>query len=108
MYFGNVINGNLRHLFLVTMTLIYVLFSYRNNYQPPIYDEYHQIMSQNAQQMLPNIANGHIVPGTMSPISMLNNEALSPSGTPTRGSKVGMRPSQPPPAPPSATNSSSR
>ncbi|KAK7575555.1 hypothetical protein V9T40_011841 [Parthenolecanium corni] len=80
---------------------------YRNNYQPPIYDEYHQIMSQNAQQMLPNIANGHIVPGTMSPISMLNNEALSPSGTPTRGSKVGMRPSQPPPAPPSATNSSS-
>lgn len=89
--------------------------THRGNYVSGMacYDEtshYHQqhMLAQSQQQILsPSATNGHIVSGSMmSPTSMLNNDALSPSGTPTRGTKV--RPSQPPPAPPSATNSSSR
>ncbi|XP_065218853.1 actin-binding protein WASF3 [Planococcus citri] len=60
------------------------------------------IINQSQQQVIsPSATNGHVMSGGM----MSPNDALSPSGTPTRGNKV--RPSQPPPAPPSATNSSS-
>lgn len=85
----------------------------RGNYVPGMcYDEttlYQQHIMQAQQQVLsPSVTNGHVITGMMSP-GMLNNEMLSPSGTPTRGSKSNsVRPSQPPPAPPSATNSSSR
>lgn len=69
-----------------------------------------QPIMQSGQQQISSTmmtTNGHIMNDVMSPHSMLNQDALSPSGTPTRGSKTNsVRPSQPPPAPPSATNSS--
>lgn len=74
-----------------------------------IYQQQHMIQGQqhiSSPVLMNSTQNGPIMSDMVSPNAMLNSEMLSPGGTPSRGSK--MRPSQPPPAPPSATNSSSR
>lgn len=103
-------------LFRFTSNWMRCCCCYRGVYVPgaPYYEDSavyqtQHVMQPGQQQIVSPLTmatNGHIMNDMMSPNAMLNNDALSPSGTPTRGSKA--RPSQPPPAPPSATNSSSR
>lgn len=83
---------------------------YRNAYESTFYAEtiYRQspvIVSGHHQQQQP-IMSPISCHSMMSPLS--SGDALSPNGTPSRGSRGNsQRPSHPPPAPPSVTNSNS-